>query len=153
VGAYSLEVARLIADTFAGLPIERTFVVHGAQGWDEPTPIGPFTLFDVRPGSVATAVRTPEEYGLARCSGPQLAGGDAAFNARALRAVLEGEDTGAHRDCLLLGTALALEVAGVAHRPREGIERAAAAIDSGAARRLLQALGRAGAAQPVEQGA
>ena len=53
VGAYSLEVARLIADTFAGLPIERTFVVHGAGGWDEPTPIGPFTLFDVHPGQVA----------------------------------------------------------------------------------------------------
>src|SRR6266566_3051820 len=38
VGAFSVEVARLIADTFQGLPMERTFVVHGAGGWDEPTP-------------------------------------------------------------------------------------------------------------------
>ena len=52
VGAFSLEVARLMADTFSGLPIERTFVIHGAQGWDEPTPLGPFTVFDVRPGRV-----------------------------------------------------------------------------------------------------
>ena len=140
VGAFSLEVARLMAETFQGLPIERTFVVHGAGGWDEPTPIGPFTVFDVRPGHVEVGVRSPADYGLAACSAADLAGGDAPYNARALRAVLEGEDRGAHRDCLLLGTALALEVAGEARAPREGMARAAAAIDSGAARRLLEAL-------------
>src|SRR5258708_6818702 len=50
IGAFSLDVAKLIAHTIAGMPIERTFVVHGAEGWDEPTPIGSFTVFDVRPG-------------------------------------------------------------------------------------------------------
>jgi len=140
VGAFSLEVARLIADTFQGLPMERTFVVHGAGGWDEPTPVGPFTLFDVRPGRVEMQVRTPADYGLAPCTVSDLAGGDAAHNARALEAVLYGEDRGAHRDCLLLGTALALELAGETRAPREGLARAAAAIDSGAARRLLEAL-------------
>jgi len=140
VGAFSLEVARLVADTFAGLPIERTFVVHGAAGWDEPTPLGPFTVFDVRPGRVEMSVRTPAEYGLAACTVAELAGGDARYNARALKAVLHGEDRGAHRDCLLLGTALALEVAGEVRDAREGIARATAAIDGGAARRLLAAL-------------
>jgi anthranilate phosphoribosyltransferase len=129
-----------MADTFAGLPIERTFVVHGAAGWDEPTPVGPFTLFDVRPGGVEVGVRSPADYGLRPCSTAELAGGDAQHNARALSAVLCGEDRGAHRDCLLLGTALALEVAGVTAHPRAGVARAAAAIDSGAARRLLEAL-------------
>ena len=140
IGAYSLEVARLMADTLAGLPIERTFVVHGAGGWDEPTPIGPFTVFDVRPGEVRMGVRSPADYGLAACGAAELAGGDAHYNARALEAVLAGADQGAHRDCLLLGTALALEVAGVVGEPREGMARAAAAIDGGAAGRLLAAL-------------
>jgi anthranilate phosphoribosyltransferase len=140
VGAYSLEVARLMADTFTGLPIERAFVIHGADGWDEPTPIGPFTVFDVHPGRAAVGVRDPADYGLPACSAADLAGGDAQYNARALRAVLCGEERGAHRDCLLLGTALALELAGVAQHPREGVARAAAAIDSGAARRVLEAL-------------
>jgi anthranilate phosphoribosyltransferase len=140
VGAFSLDVARLMADTFAGLPIERTFVVHGAGGWDEPTPIGPFTLFDVRPGHAAGTVREPADYGLPACSAADLAGADAQHNARALRAVLCGEERGAHRDCLLLGTALALELAGVVREPRAGVARAAAAIDSGAARRVLDAL-------------
>ena len=104
---------------------------------DEPTPIGPFTLFDVRRGQVAVGMRTPEDYGLTRCTRACLAGGDALHNARALRAALYGEDRGAHRDCLLLGAALALEVAGETRLPREGVARAAAAIDGGAARRVL----------------
>jgi anthranilate phosphoribosyltransferase len=140
IGAYSLEVARLMADTLAGLPIERAFVVHGAGGWDEPTPIGPFTLFDVQPGQVTVGVRSPADYGLGECAPAALAGGDAQYNARALEAVLSGTDRGAHRDCLLLGTALALEVAGLERQPRAGLARAAAAIDGGAARRLLERL-------------
>jgi anthranilate phosphoribosyltransferase len=140
IGAFSLEVARLMAEALSGLPIERAFVVHGAAGWDEPTPIGPFTVFDVRPGRVASQVRSPGDYGLRPCSAAELRGGDAASNARALAAVLEGEDRSAHRDCLLLGTALALEVAGEVTDPREGLARAAAAIDGGAAGRVLDAL-------------
>ena len=142
VGAFSLEVARLMAEAFRGLPIERTFVVHGAEGWDEPTPVGPFTLFDVRPDSIAVSERSAGDYGLRPCAAAELAGGDAAHNARALSAVLRGEERGPHRDCLLLGTSRALEVAGVVHDPREGIARAAAAIDEGTAARLLESLPR-----------
>jgi anthranilate phosphoribosyltransferase len=142
IGAFSLDVAKLIAETIAGMSIERTFVVHGAEGWDEPTPIGPFTVFDVRPGRVEVGIRRPEDYGFGPCKSADLAGGDAQHNAGELKAVLEGRDRGPHRDCLLLGTALALEVVGEARHPREGVERAAHAIESGAARRVLEALAR-----------
>jgi anthranilate phosphoribosyltransferase len=140
IGAFSLEIARLIADTLAGMEVERTFVVHGAEGWDEPTPIGPFTVFDVRPGRVDMQIRVPADYGLQTCKPADLAGGDAQQNARALQAVLNGQDRGAHRDCLLLGTALALEVVGRARSPHEGVEMASAAIDSGKAQNVLQSL-------------
>jgi len=140
IGAFSLDIARLIADTLAGMEIERTFVVHGAEGWDEPTPIGSFTLFDVRPGQVDMQIRVPADYGLKTCQASDLAGGDAQQNARALEAVLNGQDRGAHRDCLLLGTSLALEVVGRTKSPQEGVEIAAAAIDSGKARQVLQSL-------------
>jgi anthranilate phosphoribosyltransferase len=140
IGAFSLDIARLIADTLSGMEIERTFVVHGAEGWDEPTPIGPFTVFDVRPGRVDMQIRVPKDYGLKTCQASDLAGGDAQQNARALEAVLNGQDRGAHRDCLLLGTSLALEVVGRTRSPQEGVEMAAAAIDSGKARQVLQSL-------------
>jgi anthranilate phosphoribosyltransferase len=133
----------------SGLNIERTFVIHGADGWDEPTPVGPFMLFDVRPGSVKVETRNPADYGFKACTASALGGGDAQHNARALRAVLTGDDRGAHRDCLLLGAALALEVAGMAKTPREGVEQAAHAIDSGASARLLASLAQFGAANGV----
>jgi len=145
IGAYSRDVAKLMAQTLSGLQIERTFVIHGAAGWDEPTPIGDFALFDVRPGKVEESIRGPADYGIRSCVASELAGGDAEHNARALRAVLSGEDRGAHRDCLLLGASLALEVAGIVKTPREGVERAALAIDSGASRRLLDELAAFGA--------
>ncbi len=140
IGAFSMEIARLIADTMAGLEMERTFVVHGADGWDEPTPIGPFTIFDVRPGSVEMHVRHPSDYGLKTCVAGELAGGDAQYNARALEAVLTGQDRGPHRDCLLLGTALALEVVGRVRNPLEGVELAASAIDSGKGSAVVRAI-------------
>lgn len=152
VGAYSEPMAELMASALAGLPgVRRAFVVHGAGGWDEPTPIGPFTLFEVQggahpAGAVRRSVRTPAAYGLATCMPQDLAGGDAMANAKALRAVLEGHDRGAHRDALCLGAALALEVAGVAATPVEGLARAAAAIDDGRAAGVLRAIAAFGAA-------
>jgi anthranilate phosphoribosyltransferase len=144
IGAYSSATAALLANALAGLPLERAFVVHGADGWDEPTPVGPFEIYDVRPGRVQRATRTPEDYRLARCRSAELIGGDAAHNAAALRAALGGAEHGPHRDALLLGAALALEVCGQVDGPAAGMARAAAAIDGGAAARLLDNLGRFG---------
>ena len=140
IGAYSKAAAKLMADTLAGMPIERAFVVHGEPGWDEATPAGDFWLYDVRPGSVEEQRRTPEDYGLQRCAPDDLKGGDAEHNARELIRVFTGDDTGAHRDALLMGTSLVLEVQGVATDPKDGVARAAAAIDEGRAEQLLQAL-------------
>lgn len=153
VGAYSEPMAELMAGALAGLPgVRRAFVVHGAAGWDEPTPIGPFTLFEVQAGTVRRSTRSPADYGLATCTAHDLAGGDAAANAAALRAVLEGRDRGAHRDALCLGAALALEVTGIAGSPADGIARAAAAIDDGRAAGVLRALASFGAAGTASGG-
>ena len=52
IGAYSPEMAALMADALSGAGVERAFVIHGEPGWDEATPVGPFLLFDVRAGVV-----------------------------------------------------------------------------------------------------
>ncbi len=147
VGAYRLDVAELMAQALVGSGIERAFVIHGAEGWDEPTPVGPFALFDVGPDGVRQERRTPAEYGLPACEAAALAGGDAAHNARELSRVLRGESRGAHRDALLLGAALALEVSGREPSARAGVQRAARAIDEGAAAALLERLARFGRPQ------
>ena len=68
-----------------------------------------------------------------------LKGGDAAFNARELRAMLRG-DPGhnlAYRDAVLLNAAAALMVAGEAHNLRDAVEELAEVIDRGLAIALL----------------
>jgi anthranilate phosphoribosyltransferase len=145
VGAYSRDAAKLMADTLAGMPIERVFVVHGEPGWDEPTPCGPFELYDVRPGRVERSERDPLAFGLARCTPQSLAGGDAAHNAVGLRAVFAGEDRGPHRDALVLNAALVLEVTGAVPDPVAAVRATGDAIDRGDARRLLERLAAFGA--------
>jgi len=138
IGAYHVDVAALLAEALAGMPIERTYVVHGDPGWDEATPVGPFTLFDVRPGKVIRSIRSAEEFGLPRCTAEDLQGGDAAHNAQHLRAVLEGRDRSAHRNAIVLQAALVLELLDKAHSPREAARMAQDAIDSGAGTRVLE---------------
>ncbi len=142
VGAFDLPTAELMAQALSGMPVERALVIHGAAGWDEPTPVGAFELFDVRAGAVRRERRDPADYGLAPCAPADLAGGDAAHNAQLLQRTLSGAERGAPRDALLLGAALALEVSGVETAPRLAIARAAQAIDSGAAAALLDRLAR-----------
>ena len=140
IGAFSNDVAALMADSLSGLPLERAFVVHGEPGWDEATPVGEFWLYDVTPGHVIETRRSPEDYGMERCRPKDLAGGDAEHNARELQRVFDGDDRGPHRDALLMGTSLVLEVQGIASDARDGVARAAAAIDDGRAQAFLAAL-------------
>jgi len=139
-GAFDLPTARLLADALAGMDIERSFIVHGEPGWDEATPCGPFTLFDVRGGTVAEERRDPRDYGFARCQPEDLTGGDADYNAQALEAVLAGDDRGAHRDALVLGAGLIMELTGREPDPAAGIERAVAALEDGSAAATLERL-------------
>jgi len=140
IGAFDLPTARLMADALMGMGIERAFVVHGEPGWDEATPVGPFILFDVRPGRVSETRRDPRDYGISRCMPDDLVGGDAARNAKALESVLTGTDAGPHRDALVLGAGLVLELTGTVNGLEDGIARARSAIDSGAAASVLQQL-------------
>ena len=140
IGAYDESTAELMADTLAGMQIERAWVVHGAAGWDEATPIGPFLALDVTRGAIRRQHIDPRQFGLSPCKSADLAGGDAAANLAALRAVFEARDRGPHRAALTLQCGLALFIAGRTASIAAGIDSAGAAIDSGAARHWLQRL-------------
>ena len=140
IGAFSEPMAELMAETLSGLEATRSFVVHGAGGWDEPTPIGPFVCFDVRPGSVTRVVRDPADYGLSRCTEDDLKGGEPEENAARLRSALCGGDTLAHREALILGAALALEVTGAAADAGSAVARAQSALEDGAGRQFVEKL-------------
>ena len=138
IGAFSEEMAELMAQTLSGMSAERSFVIHGAPAWDEATPVGPFLCFDVRPGVVQRSVRDPADLGMERCSVADLEGGEPAENSARLVAALNGEDSLAHREALALGAALALEVTGAEPDAQKAVDRARDALSSGAGTRFLE---------------
>ncbi|CAN5829688.1 anthranilate phosphoribosyltransferase [soil metagenome] len=140
IGAWSLPTARLMAGALAGSEMARAFVCHGSNGWDEPTQVAPFHLLDVSEGRVVESEIDPADYGLEPCSPDALAGGTPGANAASLSEAL-GSESGPHRDALILGAGLALQVSGHVPTLEEGIAAAAKAIDDGRAAGLLEALG------------
>ncbi len=140
IGAYDAATAELMAGTLAGMDIERAWVVHGAGGWDEATPMGPFLAFDVERHAIRRYEIDPREFNLAPCGPGDLAGGDAAANFAALLEVFEGRDRGAHYTALVLQCGLALFVAGRAASIQAAIDRAREALESGRANEWLRRL-------------
>jgi anthranilate phosphoribosyltransferase len=133
IGAYDAAAAELLANSVAGMEVERAWIVHGAQGWDEATPMGPFLAYDVTRDRVQRLRVDPREFGLDPCDAAALAGGDAAANAAAFRDVLEGRDRGPHLAALTLQAGLALHIAGRAPSIMAGIGVARGVVESGAA--------------------
>lgn len=139
LGTYSPDAARLYARVLADMHADRFFVIHGDNGWDEPTPACPFRRWRVQRGHVTEDRLDPRELGVSPCTEHQLAGGDAAHNAGLLRAALT-DSPGPIREALVLGAGLALEAANLATDPAAGVALARRAIDDGRAARCLSAL-------------
>jgi anthranilate phosphoribosyltransferase len=139
VGVYAADLVEKLAEALSMLGLHRALVVHGGDGLDEITITGPTRIAEVREGQVHTYEVTPEEFGLNRASLSEIAGGDAALNARLIREILEGKKS-ARRDVVLLNAAAALVAAGRANHLRDATPLAAQAIDSGAAAAKLEAL-------------
>jgi anthranilate phosphoribosyltransferase len=138
-GVFSAGVVEKVARALAELGVERAFVVHGAGGLDEISLAGATRVGDVRGSSVRLYEVTPETFGFDRAPLSAIAGGDATHNAGLIRAILAGE-AGPRRDIVVANAAAALVAAGRAADFLEGARLAAESIDSGAARRKLDAL-------------
>jgi len=132
VGVYAPELVDLVAAVLSLLGVKRAFVVHGAGGLDEVSPVGEALYAEVTGASVKRGVLDPLSYGIERCSLAALKGGTAAENAAITRRILQGE-TGPPTDAVALNAALALVAAGMTNDIREGLQLARRAIASGAA--------------------
>lgn len=139
LGVFDKKWVEPIAHVLKNLGAEHVWVVHGSDGMDELTTTGTSFVAELKDGDIALFEVTPEDAGLKRSSLADLRGGDARANAAAIRMVLQGEP-GPFRDIVLLNAAAALIVAGKAANLADGVERAARAIDSGAAQAALDRL-------------
>ena len=114
-------------------------VVHGEDGLDEISISAPTQIWELKDGSIRGYTVTPEELGLERADADSIRGGSAEDNVEAMRRVLSGE-RGPARDVVLLNAAAALTAGDAVRTLREGVVRAAEAIDNGSAFGKLLAL-------------
>jgi anthranilate phosphoribosyltransferase len=138
IGVFAPQWVEPLAHVMKNLGAERVWVCHG-DGLDEITTTGETKVAELKDGKVETFTVTPEDAGLKRATRADLMGGSAEDNADAIRKLLAGEK-GPFRDVVLLNAAAALVVAGKAGSLKDGVSQAADAIDTGAARGVLDRL-------------
>src|SRR5579872_1196875 len=141
VGVYSADLVEKLAEAFGMLGLRRAMVVHGDDGLDEITITAPTRVSEVREGNVRSYEVTPEEFGFVRASLQAISGGDASDNAAIIHEILEGKKSPC-RDVVLLNAAAALVAAARADHIQDALPLAAQSLDSGAARRKLEAMVR-----------
>ena len=138
LGVARAELAPLLAEALGRLGARHALVVHGHGGLDELSLSGPSSVHELRDGALREYAVSPEDVGLSPAPNEALRGGGPEENAAALRGVLDGK-AGPLRDITLLNAAAALVAADLAGDLKDGVARAARAIDSGAAREKLDA--------------
>lgn len=145
VGVADANMMDVMASALASRGVTDAWLVHGDGGLDELSLSGVNRVVALHGNSVTRLTVDAVDVGLNRASVEDLRGGDAAFNAGVVRALLAG-DHGAVRDVVLLNSAAALVVAGKVEDIAIGVQVARDAIDSGRAAHVLEAFVKESAA-------
>ena len=141
IGCADTRMAPVMASVFAARG-DSVLLVRGEDGLDEFTTAAPTRVWAVRDGGVREAVLDSLDLGLARSQPGDLRGADAAYNAGVARRVFAGEK-GPVRDAVVLNAGAALAALtgfgdDLAGALRDGMQRAAESLDSGAAAGVLE---------------
>ncbi len=134
MGVFSSDLTDLLAHVLQALGTKSAMVVNGYGGLDELTVTGPNRISYLRvDGTIEHMDIDPTDLGFHVVGINELKGDDASTNAAILRSVLDGSETGAKRDVVLLNTGAAIMAAGKVKSIADGVRMARDIIDSGRA--------------------
>lgn len=139
LGIFDRSFQRPVAEVLHKLGSEHVLVVHASDGLDEISIGAPTEVVELRAGHIHAYMIEPEQFGLTRAGLKSICVKDAQASLAMMHRLLHGE-SGPARDIVALNAGAALYTAGVADTLKHGVERAAAAIDSGTALAKLDAL-------------
>ena len=140
IGVWRGDLVELLGNVAAALGTERAWVVHGEDGLDEITLAGKTYVAEALNGTVKTFEVGPQDFGLSESSLDHLRGGDAEANARIIREVFSLERRDEARALIVINSAAALFVGGIAETLNEAARLAEESLDSGEAEMKLEQL-------------
>jgi anthranilate phosphoribosyltransferase len=126
-----------IAAALAELGTESALVVSSADGLDEFSASGATRVVELRGGTIESYEVTPQAVGLEPAGDGAVGAGTPDENAAVTRRVLNGE-AGPERSLAVLNAGAAVYVGGRADSIEAGVRAAEQAVDSGAAREVLE---------------
>lgn len=139
IGVYNSKLTSVLANVLKQLDSTRCLVVYGDDGLDEITTTGETLVAELVDGQVKTYTISPEMFGFERARLSDLVVVDMQESASIIKGILDDEP-GPRRDIVVLNAGAAIMVSGLAADLKEGVRRAADAIESGAARQALERL-------------
>ena len=140
LGVYKPELLDTVTYVAKELGYTHAMFVHGLDGLDEISLLGKTRICELRDGWVRTYDIAPEDFGMQRCTLEEIKTGTPTENAETINDVFTLKLKGARRDAIVLNSAGALVVGGMAEDFKQGISLANELIDSGAAMKKLKEL-------------
>ncbi len=139
IGVFNVRLTELLARVLLDLGTERAMVVHGDGGMDEISTIGKTAVSELKDGAISSYEFHHSSVGIPPGTLNDVAGGDADFNARIVRDILDGKRN-AQRSITILNAAAAIYISGKASTLLEGVKLAEESVDSLKAKKKLQEL-------------
>jgi anthranilate phosphoribosyltransferase len=148
LGVFHPDLVGILARVLQRLGSDHVIVVHGTDGisgingrggLDEITIAGETWIGELRHGEVTEYTVRPEDFGMKTTGIETIRAQDTAQSRQMLISVLDNQP-GPALDIVLLNAGAAIYAAGVAESLGQGIEKARAAIESGAAKAKLSRL-------------
>lgn len=140
LGVYKPELLDTVTFVAKELGYTDAMFVHGVDGLDEISLMGPTKINHLKNGEVKKFEISPEDFGLKRCALEEIKTGTPEENAKAIIGVFDGSIDGPHKQAIMINVAGALMVGGKARTFEEGIRLAGELIESGAALEKLRQL-------------
>jgi anthranilate phosphoribosyltransferase len=141
IGTFSLKNAELIAGVMSRMGYEHALVLTSDDGLDEASLAAPVNLFEIKGSHVRKSKIQAGDFGLKTATVSELAGGDAAENAKIITEALRpGEALSPHQRIMVLNAALGFYVSGKAGTIEKGVRMAEDVLAKGQAALKLKEL-------------
>lgn len=141
VGTFSVKNAELLAEVMSRMDYEHALVITSDDGLDEASLEAPVNLFEIKGPKITRSKIQASDFGLEAAPAADLAGGDAALNAKIIiKALKPSENLNANQRVIVLNAGLGFYVAGKAPTIGKGVSMAREVLKDGRAEAKLKEL-------------